>query len=247
MKILITGAASRLGQAIVAELAPEHVLRLIDEEPVGTDGEVDVVQGSLLEPNTAWEAVRGVDAIIHTGEPPANLAARSEQALLERSTRGTHVLLSAAVEAGVARVVYGSTLAVFAAYPDDVYISERWEPQPRADMAHLSRYLGELTCREITRDHHIGVTALRLGEVVVEEDVQDAKPNLLWLDVRDAARAFRCALCRDTGQAARWSQRWEVYHIAAAIPNAKYLIEHARGMGFEPQHNFPTHWAAASS
>ena len=45
MKILITGAGSRLGQAIVAELAPEHVLRLIDEEPVvGTDGEVDVVQ-----------------------------------------------------------------------------------------------------------------------------------------------------------------------------------------------------------
>ena len=133
MKILITGAASRLGQAIVAELAPEHVLRLIDEEPVGTDGEVDVVQGSLLEPNTAWEAVRGVDAIIHTGEPPANLAARSEQALLERSTRGTHVLLYAAVEAGVSRVVYGSTLAVFTAYPDDVYISERWEPQPRAE------------------------------------------------------------------------------------------------------------------
>ena len=53
-----------------------------------------------------------------------------EQALLERATRGTHVLLSAAVEAGVGRVVYGSTLAVFAAYPDDVYISERWEPQP---------------------------------------------------------------------------------------------------------------------
>jgi nucleoside-diphosphate-sugar epimerase len=136
-------------------------------------------------------------------------------------------------------------LAVFAAYPDDVYISERWEPQPRADMGPLSRYLGELTCREMTRTHHIGITVLRLGEVVVEEDVGDAEPNLLWLDVRDAARAFGCALGRDTGRAALWAERWEVYHIAADIPNAKYLIDYARKMGYEPQHNFAAHWPAA--
>ena len=67
MKILITGAASRLGQAIAAELAPEHALRLIDEDPVVADAEVEGVQGSLLEPEIAWQAVRGVDAIIHTG------------------------------------------------------------------------------------------------------------------------------------------------------------------------------------
>ena len=106
---------------------------------------------------------------------------------MEYATRGTHVLLSAAIEAGVARVVYGSTLAVFTAYPDDVYISECWQPQPRADMLPLSRYLGELTCREMTREYHIGITALRLGEMVVEEEMQDVEPNLLWLDIRDAA------------------------------------------------------------
>ena len=98
MKILITGAASRLGQAISAELTPECELRLIDEDPVVTDGEVEVFQGSLLEPEIAWQAVRGVDAIIHTGEPPADLTAGSEQELLEYATRGTHVLLSAGIE-----------------------------------------------------------------------------------------------------------------------------------------------------
>ena len=101
MKVLITGAAGRLGQAIAVELSSEHVLRLIDEDPVAPTGEVEVVQGSLLEPEIAWQAVREVDAIIHTGEPPASLAVGSEQALLERATRGTHVLLSAAVQAGV--------------------------------------------------------------------------------------------------------------------------------------------------
>ena len=249
MKVLITGAASRLGQAVAAELASQHALRLMDEDPVAQTEEIEVVQGSLLEPETVWQAVRGVDAVVHTGEPPATIAAAGlarEQALLERATRGTHVLLSAAIEAGVGRVVYGSTLAVCAAYPDDVYISERWEPQPPVAMEPLSRYLGELTCREMTREHHIGITALRLGEVVVEEEVGDAEPNLLWLDLRDAAQAFRCALGRDTGRAVPWGKRWEVYHIGAAIPNAKYLIDHARGLGYEPRHNFAGHWPAVA-
>lgn len=248
MKVLITGAASQLGRAVAAELTGQHTLRLIDEDSVtGLDG-AQVIQGSLLDPQMAWQAVRGIDAVVHTGEPPATIAAvglAREQALLERATRGTHVLLAAAVEAGVGRVVYGSTLAVLAGYPDDVYISERWEPQPAAAMEPLSRYLGELTCREFARMHHIGITALRLGEVVVEEEVADSEPNLLWLDRRDAARAFACALGRDSGAAVAWARRWEVYHIAAAPPNAKYLIDHARGMGYEPQHNFSGHWPVA--
>ena len=246
MKVLITGAASRLGQAVAAELAPQHTLRLLDEDLVAQTVEAEVVQGSLLEPEIAWQAVRGVDAVVHTGEPPAMAAGLAgEQGLLERGARGTHVLLSAAVEAGVGRVVYGSTLAVFVAYPDDVYISERWEPQPPVAMEPLSRYLGELTCREMTRAHRIGITALRLGEVVLEQEVVDAEPNLLWLDLRDAAQAFGCALRRDTGRAVAWAQRWEVYHIGADIPNAKYLIDQARGMGYEPRHNFAGHWPAA--
>ena len=59
MKVLITGAASRLGQAVAAELAPQHALRLMDENPVAQTEEIEVVQGSLLEPETVWQAVRG--------------------------------------------------------------------------------------------------------------------------------------------------------------------------------------------
>ena len=88
MKVLITGSASRLGQAVAAELASEHALRLMDEDPVPSVGEAEVVQGNFLEPEVAWRAVRGVDAVVHTGEPPASLTAGPlcEQALLEWAT-----------------------------------------------------------------------------------------------------------------------------------------------------------------
>ncbi|MDE2729075.1 MAG: hypothetical protein OXI19_13725, partial [Gemmatimonadota bacterium] len=82
MKILITGAASRLGRA-VADALEGHSLRLVDESPVeaptATGGETrgewagDAAQGSLLDQDFAWRAVRGMDAVVHTGEPPQDL------------------------------------------------------------------------------------------------------------------------------------------------------------------------------
>ena len=175
MKILITGAASRLGQA-VAEALEGHTLRLVDESPVeapaATGSETprespgDAAQGSLLDQDFAWRAVRGMDAVVHTGEPPQDLPesdVEREKHLLELATRGTHQLFKAGVEAGVKRFVYGGTLDLFRPYPDDVYISELWKPLPEPDMPAMSRYLGEHTAREFARDHMVTVTGLRLG------------------------------------------------------------------------------------
>jgi nucleoside-diphosphate-sugar epimerase len=175
MNILITGAASRLGRAIAAELVADHSLRLLDSSvPEVLYDDVERVQGSLVDPDFGWKAVRNIDAVIHTGEPPADLPEdplEREQELLDLATRGTHVLFKAAVEAGVKRFVYGSSLEIFSGYPDTVYISELHKPLPAPEMDSMSRYLGELTCREFARENLITVTALRLGRLVLEEEV----------------------------------------------------------------------------
>jgi nucleoside-diphosphate-sugar epimerase len=241
MNILITGAASRLAQTLAAELGSEHRLRLMDSVPVEAEGNATFFPGSLLDPDDAWRAVRGMDAVIHTGEPPPDLPSdplQREQRLLDLATRGTHVLCKAAVEAGVKRILYAGTLAIFSAYPDDVYISELWKPLPAPDMGQMARYLGELTCREFARDYMVSVTCLRLGELVRAEEVAGQPPNLMWLDLRDAAQAFRCALNRNQSQAVWWTRRWGLYHIAAPSPNPKYLIDQARRMGYAPEHGF---------
>jgi nucleoside-diphosphate-sugar epimerase len=250
MNVLITGAASLLGRAIAAELATDHRLRLFDSTPVDPGEKAEFVQGDLTDPEIVRQAVCGIDAILHTGEPPSELPEDSlerEQCLLDHATRGTHVLFSTGVEAGVRRFVYGSTLEIFTAYPDDIYISETWKPLPSPEMESMSRYLGELACREFARDHMIGITALRLGRLVLEEEVEDREPDLMWLDLRDAAQAFSRALQRDTGASVRWTGRWGLFHICADIPNAKYLIGPARSMGYVPQHNFAHHWPPADA
>ena len=194
-----------------------------------------------MDPDDSWEAVRGIDTLIHTGEPPTDLPSdqlKREQMLLDLATRGTHVLFSAAVEAGIKKLIYASTLSIFNAYTDDVYITELWKPLPSPEIVEMTKYLGELTAREFAREHLVTVTGLRLGELVLEEAVQGEAPNLTWLDIRDAAGAFRCVLNRDSSNSAWWTQRWATYHICADIPNPKFLIDQARGIGYQPVHDF---------
>ena len=246
MNVLITGASSRLAQEIAAELRNDHYLRLMDTVPVEPGEKSQFMQGSILDADDAWKAVRGMDVLIHTGEPPPNLPPEGlerEQMLLDLATRGTHNIFKAAVDAGIKRLLYAGTLSIFRAYPDDVYISELWKPLPSPNMPEMAKYLGELTCREFTRDYMVMVTTLRLGELVLEEEVIGQTPNLMWLDLRDAAQAFRYAMSRDTSQRVWWTQRWVMYHICTDIPNPKFLIDNAvQGLGYKPTHNFTSHW-----
>ena len=250
MNVLITGAESRLGQAIARELAPGNQLRLWGAgDPPSEPGEkITYFEGDMRDPDVAWRAVRNIQAIIHTGEPPPNLPEDDlacEQELLDLATRGTHVLFKAGVDAGIKRFVYGSTLQIFEAYPNDVYISEMWRPMPSTDKFQLTRYLGEMTAREFARDFPIAVTVLRLGKLIAEEDVSAQDPDLMWVDYRDAARAFRLSLNRDAQSELKWNRRFALHHICADISNPKYLVGQISGFqlrGFQPQHNFEALW-----
>jgi nucleoside-diphosphate-sugar epimerase len=247
MNILITGAANRLAQAIAEALGREHHLRLMDRVAVEPPDRAEFFQGDILDPDDAWRAVRGMQALIHTASPPPDLPAgelAGEQALLELGTRGTHELLSAAVKAGIRRCAYAGTLDIFSSYPDDVYISENWKPLPPPEMGTMSNYLGELVCREFAWDYRLTATSLRLGRLVEEEETEGLEPDPLWLDLRDAALAFQCALRLDRSDEVAWSRRWSVYHICADIPNPRCLIDRARSIGYEPVHNFQDRWQA---
>jgi nucleoside-diphosphate-sugar epimerase len=249
MNVLITGAASRLGRAAAEALEPDHRLRLLDEaldsETRKVCVDAELVEGSILDAETAQKATCGMDAVIHTGEPPADLTddeLERETHLLDLATRGTYTLFTAAVEAGVHRLIYVSTLAMFGAYPDDVYVTENFRPLPTTDMGQMGPYLGEQVSREFARENLVTVTVLRLGKLVLEEEVIGLEPDPMWLDLRDAAGALRLALAREAGQAVRWTRRFGVYHISAAIRNPKFLMLRQKGPGYEPKHNFQENW-----
>lgn len=246
MKVLITGAASELAGAIAADLSADHDLRLTDVVDAGSASAHEYVRADLRDADAVAPLVAGVDAVVHTCETPSSFeepGSTREELLLDMATRGAHVLMTAAVEAGVRRVVCAGTLEVFASYPDDVYISELWKPLPSTEMATFSKYLGELTVREFARDYAITGTCLRLGRLVREEDVTGRPADLMWVDFRDAAQAFRGALARDAGDDLRYAARWAMFHVCADVPNAKFLLNEARSsIGYDPTHNFAANY-----
>jgi uronate dehydrogenase len=253
MNILVTGAATPLGRAVAAKLAPDHRLRLLDDaldpEVYELGDQVEFVEGTILDDDTVLKVVRGMDAVIHTGEPLRDLPVdglASEQLLLDLYTRGTHMLFKAAVGAGVKKLVYGSTLEIFNPYPNDVYISENFKPLPSPEINQMARYLGECVCKEFARDHRVTVSTLRLGNLVMESEVTGQEPDLMWLDFRDAAAAFCLALERDDSNAVQWTRRLGVFHICADITNPRYLIDQAKKIGYDPAHNFESNWKKPS-
>jgi len=166
MNALIVGVASALGREVAVALESETKLRRLDDcGPVEGPGEW--VEGSLVNTEAMWRAVREIDVLIHTGESPPDLPGDSlvrEEVLLDAVGSG---------DAGYARAIQSGR-----------------------------------RCR---------------GQA---------------LYLRQHLRSFSAYPERDQSQAADWGLRWAVYHICAPIPNPKFLLGRAEGIGYRPQRDF---------
>jgi nucleoside-diphosphate-sugar epimerase len=222
--VLVTGAGSPLGQAVAEALG-------------GAGYAVTAAGDDLTDPAAVAPLLEGVRAVVHLApiSLPQTMPPDAPAEILDAASRGTHVLLKAAVERGVGRVVLGSTLAVLDAYPDDLEVTEAWRPRPRPDPAEMAPYLAELTAREFTRDVQLDdpprIVCLRFGRLVAGEAA--AAGDQRALPLADAVRAVQRALAvLDEGGRQR-GHRWQLYHIAALHPAARYTAAGARqGLGY---------------
>jgi nucleoside-diphosphate-sugar epimerase len=207
-RVLVTGAAGRFGQRLVAHLtelgiATTGLVLSTSDEP-GTDR---TVVGDAREPAVVAEALSDVDAVMHLAAIPApNLAEAHE--VFGLNTLATFAVLDEAARAGVRRAVIASSFSAtglpFAPVPvrpDYLPVDEDLPPLA-ADPYALSKQTDELTAAMMWRRYGLSVVALRfpfLGEPerrLAERANRDAEhPEAgirdLWsyLDDRDAARA----------------------------------------------------------
>src|SRR5690349_18566936 len=88
-RILITGAAGRLGSQLRAGLAPlAKVIRLADREPLGPlAAHEEEAIFDLADMDATIAATEGCDAIVHFGGAPTE---REWQVILDSSIRGSY-------------------------------------------------------------------------------------------------------------------------------------------------------------
>jgi uncharacterized protein YbjT (DUF2867 family) len=139
VKVLVTGGTGFVGPKVVQAIigAGHDVRALARSRKSGANAAAlgaEVVEGDLTDAASLRIAVQGVDAVVHL---VAIRQGKREQ-FQRVMAQGTHDLLAAAREAGVARFVHMSALGVSEATKDLVpYYGAKWEQERMVESASL--------------------------------------------------------------------------------------------------------------
>src|SRR4051794_31811384 len=167
MRILVTGGSGFIGASVV------DALLLAGHEPVIFDVhasryhapfEVETIIGSILSVDDVRRALRRCDATVHLAamSDVNDVVANPSQSDLVNS-RGTALLLEAARDAGVPRVLYASTIWVYGTSTAAVELDEDSAlPLPR-HFYTATKLAGEMYCRSYAELYGIEETILRFG------------------------------------------------------------------------------------
>jgi len=143
---------------------------------------VDFVCGDLTDPDSLREAVRGCDLLYHVAAD-YRLWARDPQELYRANVDGTRHLLQAALDAGVSKVVYTSTVGALG-LPKDGTPGTEETPVSEADMiGHYkrSKFLAEQEARQFT-EKGLPVVIVNPSTPVGENDIKPTPTGQVIVD-----------------------------------------------------------------
>ncbi len=170
--VLVTGGAGFIGSNLVeALLARGDRVRVLDDLSTGKRENLDpflpsldLLEGSVTDPETCRRAVAGVDFVLHQAALPSVPKSLERPAETHAvNVDGTLNLLIAARDAGVRRVVYAASSS---AYGDTERLPkvETMPASPKSPYA-VQKYAGELYCRVFTECFGLETVALRYFNV----------------------------------------------------------------------------------
>nr|WP_196242358.1 hopanoid-associated sugar epimerase [Azospirillum oleiclasticum] len=197
---MITGATGFIGSAVARRLlaAGADVTALVRP---GTDRRnleglpVRRVEGDLLDPASLARAVKGCEALFHVAAD-YRLWVPDPVAMHRANVDATRTLMTAALEAGVRRVVYTSSVAVLGLVPGGV--ADETTPAGLDDMIGTykrSKFLAEAEVRRLVEEQGLPAVIVNPSAPIGPRDV---KPTPTGRMVVDAA-AGRMPAYVDTG------------------------------------------------
>ena len=223
-RVLITGAAGRIGRTLRKGLAGRYrLLRLLDIAPLGqaAAGE-EVVHSDIRDLSAIEAAMEGLDCAVH-------LAGMPEEALwdviLPANIVGTYNAFEAARRRGVRRIVFASTNHVVGFHPRERRLDENVLPRPDTRYG-ASKAFGEALGRLYADKHGMSVACMRIGSF--QERPQDERQLATWISPADTVRLVGC--CIDAAD-----YHFLIVYGVSANRDRRWFDAASRLIGYAPQ------------
>jgi len=243
-RILVTGMSGLIGGLAGRHLAKSNEVVALNRRPV--DG-FKTYQGDINDLAAIRPAFAGVDTVVHMaaylGSDPAGQ--------MSTNVVGVYNIFEAAREAGVKRVVFGSSGATVAAYERDPefrpLVEARWADvrEPRPLLTHevpvrpnglygAAKAFGEALGRYYSDYHDMSVICIRIGRVVEEDWPRDPRHAAAYLSHRDIVQMVeRCVNAPE-------SVKYDIFYAVSNNRGRFRDVAHARDViGYVPLDGIP--------
>jgi uncharacterized protein YbjT (DUF2867 family) len=199
-RILITGAAGRIGTALAPLLRDRgHTLRLLDlEQPPAAGPDDEAVLGSVTDEAVMREAAEGVDLLVHLASFASD---REWRRMIDTNLESVRVALESARTAGVPVTLLASSgHAVGYARADAV---RQRVPYPRPDSLYgFAKAAGEALA-SLYADHY-GMRIVSARILTFDERPRTHRALSTWVSPADLARLVVAALDAPAGHRVVW-------------------------------------------
>ncbi len=134
-KVLLTGAAGRIGSAFRQAVGDRYTLRLVDRqtEKLVDTAEQEVIAADLADLDACQRVCQGIDTVVHLAGDAATTA-DFYGSLLDNNIKAVYNIMRAAKDQGCQRVIFASSIQVIEGYPLDI------QARPEMPMKPMNLY-----------------------------------------------------------------------------------------------------------
>jgi len=167
MRVCVTGGSGNIGVTIVERLKGRHDVTVLDMKRSEAHADLPFLEIDLTDSEATKRAIRDFDAVVHFAAV-ANPFDGREEACMKINPASTWSVLEAARANGIRRVVYAGSdsetgFGIHAVKHKPLYVPiDEEHPCWPHESYSLSKYFGEVVCREYSRAFGIECVSLRL-------------------------------------------------------------------------------------
>src|SRR5262245_48815428 len=178
-KVLLTGAAGRIGSFLTAHLADRYDFVLSDIKPPAEPHDFPFIEANITDLDAMRKLCQGIDTVLYLAADPRMEA--PWESLLPNNLVGAYTVFQAAHEAGCRRVIFASSVNTVFGYPAEVQVQTNMPVRP-LNLYGASKAWGEAVACFYADQHNLSAICLRFGWVL-DRTEPDIQPDHPWLDI----------------------------------------------------------------